>query len=386
MPAPPVRPHRAQARVDLTAVRENAAALVERAAAGAAVMAVVKAEGYGHGMVESARAALNGGATWLGVAALDEALALRDAGLQAPVLAWLTVPGEPLEEALRRRVDLSVGAAWQLDETVAAAREVGAPARVHLKVDTGLGRGGASSAEWPDLLTAAAAAQAEGAVEVVGVWSHFALADDPGSPVIARQVEAFTEALRAAERRGVRPQLRHLANSAATLTLPEAHFDLVRPGLALYGLSPVPQVAGPAEFGLRPAMTLSTRLALAKRVPAGTPVSYGHRYTTSRETTLGLVPLGYADGVPRAGTNVAPLWLAGARRTVAGTVCMDQVVVDVGDHPVAAGDEVVLFGPGDRGEPTAQDWADAVGTISYEIVTRVGARVPRVFHGLEGGP
>jgi alanine racemase len=381
VPVPPVRPLRAQARVDLAAVTANTSALARRAAGGAALMAVVKAEGYGHGMVESARAALAGGATWLGVAALDEALALRDAGLTAPVLAWLTVPGEALAEAVARRVDLSVGACWQLEETVAAAREAGSHARVHLKVDTGLGRGGATAADWPDLLGAVARAQAEGVVEVVGVWSHFAFADEPGSPVIARQVEGFRDAVAAAERSGVRPQLRHLANSAASLTLPEAHFDLVRPGLALYGLSPVPQVGGPEAFGLRPAMTLSTRLALAKRVPAGTAVSYGHRYTTSRETTLGLVPLGYADGIPRAGTNRAPLWVGGARRTVAGTVCMDQVVVDLGDDPVAAGDEVVLFGPGECGEPTAQDWAEATGTISYEIVTRVGARVPRVFTG-----
>jgi alanine racemase len=382
VPVPPVRPARAQALVDLDAVRDNTAALAERAR-GAEVLAVVKAEGYGHGLLECARAALAGGATWLGVAALDEALALRAAGIAAPVLAWLTVPGEPLAEAVEGGIDLNAAAPWQLEECIAAARLAGRPARLHLKADTGLNRGGATPADWPGLVAAARRAEVDGTVEVVGVWSHFALADDPGSPVIAHQVAVFGEAVAVAERAGLRPAYRHLANSAATLTLPEAHFDLVRPGLAVYGLSPVPQVAGPAEYGLRPAMTLSTRVALAKRVPPGSGVSYGHRYHTAAETTLALVPLGYADGVPRAGSGIAPLQLGGRRRVVAGTVCMDQLVVDVGDDPVEAGEEVVLFGPGDDGEPTAQDWADVLGTISYEIVTRVGPRVPRVFRGAQ---
>jgi alanine racemase len=372
------------ARVDLGAIRANVEAL--RAATSAEVLAVVKADGYGHGLLPSARAAVAGGATWLGTALLDEALALRAAGITAPrVLAWLIGPGEAWADALAADVDLSVNAGWALDEVVAAARQAGTTARVHLKVDSGLGRGGAAPADWADLVEAARKAEAEGVVRVVGLWSHLAYADAPGHPTILRQAEVFREAVALAEGAGIDPEVRHLANSAATLTAPEHHFDLVRPGLAVYGLSPVPDVAGPSAYGLRPAMTLAADLVHVKRVPAGSGVSYGHIYTTDRETTLGLVPLGYADGVPRAGGNVGPVLAAGRSRTVAGRVCMDQLVLDLGDDDVAVGDEVVLFGPGDDGAPTAQDWAEATGTISYEIVTRVGPRVPRLYVGIDPG-
>jgi alanine racemase len=372
----------AVARIDLGAIRANVAAL--RSVTAAEVLAVVKADGYGHGLLPSARAAVAGGATWLGTALLDEALELRAAGITEPrVLAWLLGPGEAWAEALAADVDLSVNAGWALDEVVAAARQTGTTARVHLKVDSGLGRGGAALADWPDLVEAARKAEAEGTVRVVGLWSHLAYADAPGHPTIVRQAEVFRHAVAHAEGAGIDPEVRHLANSAATLTAPEHHFDLVRPGLAVYGLSPVPDVAGPSAYGLRPAMTLAADLVHVKRVPAGSGVSYGHIYTTERETTLGLVPLGYADGVPRAGGNLAPVRAAGRTRSVAGRVCMDQFVLDLGDDDVAVGDEVVLFGPGDDGGPTAQDWAEATGTISYEIVTRVGPRVPRVYLGAE---
>lgn len=371
-------PPRAEARIDLAAIRDNVATM--RAGTGAAeLMAVVKSEGYGHGMVASARAALAGGATWLGVAFVEEALALRAAGIDARVLAWLAAPGERWVDALRADIDVSANATWAVEEIAAAAVTAGRTARLHLKADTGLGRAGATPADWPDLVDTARKAEASGAVEVVGIWSHFAYADAPGHPTIARQVATFRDAVGIAERAGLRPDVRHLANSAATLTLPETYFDLVRPGIAVYGLTPVPEQGPPQRYGLRPAMTLAARLALVKRVPAGSGVSYGHRYTTQRETTLGLIPLGYADGIPRAGTNRAPLWAAGRRRTVAGTVCMDQFVVDLDDDDAAAGDEVVLFGPGEHGEPTAEDWAQALGTISYEIVTRIGPRVPRSY-------
>jgi alanine racemase len=366
---------RSEAVVDLDAIRDNVALLRSRTPA--EVMAVVKADGYGHGLLPAARAALTGGAGWLGVAFLEEALALRRAGLTAPVLSWLAVPGEDLAAGVAADVDLSASAPWAIGELAAAARDAGRPARVHLKIDTGLSRAGAPAADWPELVTAAAKAAAAGEVEVVGIWSHFAYADAPGHPTIARQVAEFADAVEVARRLGVDPPLRHLANSAATLTLPAAHFDLVRPGIAVYGLTPVP----PEWHGLTPAMTLRSSVALAKRVPAGSGVSYGHVYTTDRHTRLALVPLGYADGVPRAATSVGPVFLGGRRRTISGRVCMDQFVVDVGDDAVAAGDEVVLFGPGRDGEPTAQDWADATGTISYEIVTRVGARVPRSYRG-----
>jgi alanine racemase len=368
---------RTEARVDLDAIRDNVATL--RAGTSAEVMAVVKADGYGHGLLPAAQAALAGGAGWLGVAFLEEALALRAGGVAAPLLCWLAAPGEDLAAAVAAGVDLSAGAVWTVTEVAAAAHAAGRPARLHLKVDTGLSRGGAAAADWPDLVVAAAKAAAAAEVEIVGIWSHFAHADAPGHPTSAGQLVAYREALALAARLGVVPQVRHLANSAATLTLPAAHFDLVRPGIAVYGLSPVPQESG---FGLVPAMSLRSHVALAKRVPAGAGVSYGHAYTTDRETGLALVPLGYADGVPRAATNCGPVLLGGRRRTISGRVCMDQFVVDVGADDVQAGDEVVLFGPGTAGEPTAQDWADALGTISYEIVTRVGARVPRTHHGL----
>jgi alanine racemase len=365
---------RTEAVVDLSAIRENVARL--KAGTPAEVLAVVKADGYGHGLVQSARAAVAGGAAWLGTAIVDEAVALRAAGLTVPILAWLWTPDEyeVVRRALTDGIDLSVSSQWQLDAVRAAARSAGMTARVHLKVDTGLSRNGSYVADWPELVSAAAKAQASGELTVIGVWSHFAYADEPGHPTIVRQIGAFREALAVAAGAGVEPQLRHLANSAATLTLPEAHFDLVRPGIAVYGLSPV---AG--AHGLTPAMTLRAAVAGVKRVRAGEGVSYGHEYTTARETTLVLVPIGYADGVPRQASNAGPVWVNGARVSIAGRVCMDQIVIDVGDLPVAPGDPVVLFGPGRDGEPTAQDWADAVGTIHYEIVTRIGPRVARVY-------
>lgn len=374
----------AEVHVDLDAIAANVTALRGHAG-GAEVMAVVKADGYGHGLVPSARAALAGGATWLGVAQVDEALALRAAGVDDRLLAWLYAPGADLAAAVAADVDLSVAAPWALDAAVAAARATGRTARLHLKADTGLGRGGATRADWPDLVDAALAAEAGGAVRVAGVWSHYAWADAPDHPTVHRQSAAFAEAVELAERRGARPEVRHLANSAATLTNPDARWDLVRPGIAVYGLSPVPDVAGPERFGLRPAMTLSAQLALVKDVDAGQGVSYGHAYTTDAPTRLGLVPLGYADGVPRHASGSGPVLVAGRRTTVAGRVCMDQFVVDLGpDAAPRAGDDAVLFGPGDAGEPTAQDWADAAGTISYEIVTRVGAHLPRRYTGTPG--
>jgi alanine racemase len=381
LPAP-VPPEAAQAHalIDLNAVRESVATLVRRAGA-AATMAVVKADGYGHGMLPCARAALEAGASWLGVTVIEEALALRAAGIRAPVLAWLVAPGAPVGAAIAAGVDLSAAAPDALAEIAAAAGALGRPARVHLKMDTGLGRGGATAARWPALCEAAAKLAADGRLEVVGVWSHLAFADAPGHPTVVAQVRVFAEGCDLAARHGLRPEVRHLANSAATLVAPQAHFDLVRPGISIYGLSPGPAVGTPTEHGLRPAMSLRGRLILVKRVPAGTGVSYAHRYVTQRETTLGLVPLGYADGVPRAATNTAEVLVAGARRRIAGTVCMDQFVVDLGDDEARAGDEVILFGAGDGGEPTAQDWADALETINYEIVARIGSRVPRIYLG-----
>jgi alanine racemase len=374
------QPHTpAQAIVDLDAIRHNVAVLREKAA-GAQLMAVVKADAYGHGMVPCASAALGAGADWLGVAHAAEALKLRRAGIGARMLCLMSVPGEPWEDVIAAGVDVTAGSTAVLTEITSAAARLGRTARVQLKADTGLSRGGAPPGEWPALVDAALAGQAAGQLRVTGVWSHFACADEPGHPSIHRQLDAFACALNHAEKAGAEPEVRHMANTAAILTLPEAAFDLVRPGGGLYGLSTLP---GGAPPDLRPAMTLRTRLAQVKHVPKGTGVSYGHRHVTSRPATLGLVPVGYADGVPRAASASAQgrvtVSVRGRRWPVAGTVCMDQFVVDFGGEPAACGDEVVLFGPGDAGEPTAQEWGEALGTISYEIVTGIGNRITRVY-------
>jgi alanine racemase len=371
---------RAEVVVDLDAIAANTAALRERVAR--PLMAVVKADGYGHGLLPAARAVLAGGADALGVAVLDEALALRAAGITVPVLAWLNAPGEDYAAALAADIEVSVNAEWGLAEVVDAARATGRTARVHLCADTGLSREGAPPAAWPGLVAAAARAQADGDVSVVGLWSHLAYADAPMHPTIGAQVAVFEEATALARAAGLTEARRHLANSAATVALPGTWYDMVRPGVALYGLDPLG--GDPAEYGLRPAMTVQARVVLTKRVPAGVGVSYGHTYHPAQETTLALVPVGYADGVPRAAGNRAPVLAAGAQRSIAGRVCMDQFVLDVGDDPVAPGDPVVLWGPGADGEPTAQQWADAVGTIHYELVTRVGGRFRRRYVGTAG--
>jgi len=357
--------------VDLGAIRDNVARL-QRHVGDVQVMAVVKADGYGHGMVPAARAAVEGGASWLGVAFLEEALALRAAGVTQRVLAWLYTPSEDLVPAITADVDLGVYSVDELARVVAAAEQAGRQARVQLKVDTGLSRGGCLAGDWPELVEAAAKAQAGGAVDVSGIWSHLASSEEgPRHSANQEQKAAFTEALRVAEE--LQPEVRHLANSAALLTDAATHHDLVRAGAAIYGLVPAPAFG---DFGLRPAMTLRAEVAMTKRVPAGSGVSYRHRYTTSAETTLALIPLGYGDGVPRNATNAVPLCIKGKRYTVAGAVAMDQLVVDVGDADVRPGDEVVLFG---AGGPSALEWAEATGTIDYEIVTRIGARVPREY-------
>ncbi|MGY1837918.1 MULTISPECIES: alanine racemase [unclassified Modestobacter] len=371
---------RAEVVVDLDAIAANTAVLRERVSR--PLMAVVKADGYGHGLVPAARAALAGGADALGVTVLEEALALRAAGVTAPLLSWQHGPGEDYAAALEADVELSVNAEWALAELVDAARATGRTARVQLFADTGLSREGATPAAWPGLVAAAARAQADGEMVVTGLWSHLAYADAPTHPTIGRQVRVFEEAVALARAAGLTDARRHLANSAATIALPETWFDMVRPGVAVYGLDPLG--GDPAQYGLRPAMTVRARIALTKRVPAGAGVSYGHTYATAGETTLALVPVGYADGVPRAAGNRAPVLAAGAQRTIAGRVCMDQFVLDVGDAPVEPGDHVVLWGPGTDGEPTAQDWADALDTIHYELVTRVGGRFTRRHVGTAG--
>lgn len=388
MPAAETSAFPARAIIDLDAIAGNVARLRE-AAPNAQVMAVVKADAYGHGLVPSARAALAGGASWLGVAQLTEAVRLREAGVTAPrLLSWLFAPGPHTHAALAHAIDLdidlSAGSDSALEAIAAAARTAGRPARVHLKVDTGLARGGAFLEPWTALLRRALDLESAGVVVVVGVWSHLATAEDVPSPVTDAQVAVFREAIGRAERAGADLEVRHLANSAGTFAAPDLHFDLVRPGLAVFGLSPLPHRTA-AELGLTPAMRLEADIMLVKDAPAGQGVSYGHTYTTPRDTVLADLPLGYADGIPRHASGAGPVHIGGRRRQVAGRVCMDQFVVDLdGDSSVRAGDTAILWGSGRDGEPTAADWAAASGTISYEIVTRLGARVPRVYTGSAG--
>jgi alanine racemase len=294
-------------------------------------------------------------------------------------MCWLWTPGGPWREAVEADLDLGISGLWALREAMEAARAAGRTARVQLKADTGLGRNGCQPADWAELVAEARRAETDGLVTVTGLWSHFACADEPGHPSIAAQLTVFREMLAHAETAGLRPEVRHIANSPATLTLPESHFDLVRTGIATYGISPSPELGTSGDLGLRPVMTLWASLALVKHVPAGHGVSYGHHYVTDGDTTLGLVPVGYADGIPRHASGTGPVLVGGKWRTVAGRVAMDQFAVDLGGDEPRVGERAVLFGPGDHGEPTAEDWARAAGTIAYEIVTRIGTRVPRVY-------
>ncbi|MEX0914020.1 MAG: alanine racemase [Demequina sp.] len=354
--------------VDTEAIRSNIEVLGGYAGA-AQVMAVVKADAYGHGLVPVAQAARAGGATWLGVAQPQEALALRENGDTGRVLTWLYGAEVDAMALVTRDIDVSVNSGSVLTQVAQAAAQARVTARVHVCVDTGLGREGVMMADLPALLDGVERVQAQGHIEVVGLWSHLAWADAPGHPTIDAQAEVFREARALVESRGIHVDVAHLANSAATLTRPDLHFDLVRPGIAVYGLPPVEDPDG-ASFSLRPAMTVRSTVALVKDVDAGQGVSYGHEYVASAPTRLALIPAGYADGIFRSVGNRAEVSIKGDRYPVRGRVCMDQFVVEVGrESSVREGDEVTLIGPDG---PTAAEWAHAAGTIDYEVVCRFG--------------
>lgn len=367
----------AEAVVDLDAVAHNVRVLAGHAGS-AQVMAVVKADGYGHGAVPVARAAMAAGATELGVATVDEALALRSGGITAPVLAWLHRPGADFAPALAADVQIAVSSARQLAELLDAVHRTGRTATVTVKVDTGMNRNGVGMADYPALLSALRRAVADGAVALRGLMSHLACADEPENPANDVQAHRFSDLLTQARGQGVRYEVAHLANSAATLTRPDLAHDMVRTGIAVYGLNPVPALG---DTGLVPAMTLKTTVVLVRPIRAGEGVSYGHTWVAEADTTLALLPIGYADGVFRALSGRFEVWINGKRRRSAGRVCMDQFAVDLGPGPVdvSAGDEAILFGPGNRGEPTAQDWADVLGTVHYEVVTGPRGRVTRTY-------
>jgi alanine racemase len=371
----------AEAVVDLGAIAHNVRLLCEHAGP-AQVMAVVKADGYGHGATPVARAALAAGAAELGVATVDEALALRADGITAPVLAWLHPPGIDFGPALLADVEIAVSSVRQLDELLDATRRTGRTATVSVKVDTGLNRNGVLAAQFPSMLTALRQAVAEGAIRLRALMSHMVYADQPGNSINDVQAQRFSEMLAHAREAGVRFEIAHLSNSSATMSRPDLAFDMVRPGIAVYGLSPVPERG---DLGLLPAMTVKCAVALVKPVRAGEGVSYAHTWIAERDTTVALLPVGYADGVFRSLGGRLDVLINGRRRPGVGRICMDQFLVDLGPGQVdvAEGDEAILFGPGTRGEPTAQDWADLIGTIHYEVVTSPRGRITRTYREAE---
>ncbi len=366
------------AEVDLGAIAANVRALKGQAAA--RVMAVVKADGYGHGLVPSARAALAGGAEWLGVALVEEGAALRVAGVGVPILVLTEPPVAAIDALLDAGLTPAVYSRTFIEALDARVRERGAePAAVHLKLDTGMRRVGVLQSEWEDAIRQVRDAPG---LRLEGLWSHLAVADEPGHPFTAVQAAEFRRGLALAERMGARPDLAHLVNSAGTLLLHAEHHDMVRAGIAIYGLQPAPGLSH--DVPLRPAMSWYGRLSLVKRLAPGEAVSYGLRWSAPRATTVGTVAAGYADGVRRGLSNRGRVLVRGRPRPIVGTVCMDQFLIDAGDDIVEAGDEVVLIGEQGGERVTADDWAALLDTINYEIVCGVGVRVPRVHVGGEG--
>ena len=400
------RDYPSSAAVDLAAIRHNLGVL-RAAAPGALQLATVKANAYGHGLLPVARAALDGGADWLGVAQLAEAFTLRrgldEAGVaraEAPILAWISTSSSDFAAAIEADIDLSVSWTWVLADICAAARQVGRPARVHVKVDTGMSRAGSTLADLPALASALRMAVDDGLVDVVGAWSHMSRADDPseaGNASTASHVRIFDEGLAILADAGVTPRIRHLSATSGILWHPEAHYDMVRAGIGLYGLSPDPAVATAEQLGLIPALELRAPLTSVKVIEEGTPASYGGTWVAPTRRWIGLVPLGYGDGILRAVSNRARVVVHTAsgpfNAPIVGRVCMDQFMVDLGraegspgtptarsgQAPAAPGDIATLFGSGSGGEALADDWAQAAGTINYEIVTHLGAHIPRIY-------
>lgn len=372
---------RAFAEIDLGALKSNVALLRERAG-GARLLAVVKADAYGHGLIACSKAALEGGAQWLGVALLEEALAIRSAGIKARTIAWLTPLGSDFDSAIREDIDLSIPTREHLKAIIASGRKVGVRPRVHLEIDTGMSRGGVidNSSDFKALVADLADASSKDLVEVSGAWTHFARADEPTEAMNDEQLARFDRALDEIFASGLSIPIHHIANSAATLSNDRAKYSMMRAGIAIYGLSPdVDQMGDSKALGLKPVMTLKAQLQLVKDVPAGSTVGYGATAVVERDTKLGVVAMGYGDGIPRNTDFSAGVFVAGKRAPLIGRVSMDQFVVDLGKESSAqTGDLVIVFGGGATGEYTADDWARAAGTIGYEIVTRIGPRVPRI--------
>ena len=370
--------NRASAEVNLSAIADNLKLIKSKT--DAQVLAVVKADAYGHGLIQVGKAATDAGADWLGTALLEEGIALRNSGIKIPIISWLTPLGEDFKTAIDLNLDLSISSVELLSEIIAAGKSVKKIPRVHIEVDTGMSRGGVGD-DWQIFVDHLIKALKSNEINVVGIWSHFARADEPDEKMNKEQLSTFEDRIKSLATAGVSPEFIHIANSAASLTNKGSHKNIIRWGIGLYGLSPDINNLGDSKLlKLKPAMKLKAKLHLVKTVKAGASVGYGGTAITKSDTKLGVVTLGYADGIPRNANNLAGVFAAGMRAPLIGRVSMDQFVVDLGINSLAkTGDEVIVFGDGGSGEYTADEWAKASGTINYEIVTRIGSRVPRLY-------
>ncbi len=368
------------ATIDLAAIAHNVGVL--RATSGTGVIAVVKADAYGHGAVPVARAALAAGARELGVAHITEALELRQAGIDAHITSWLHTPSTDFAAAVAAGIDIAVSSPRQLAAVVKAAGEAGVTTTVTVKVDTGLNRSGVAVDEWDSMAVALAKAQAQESITLRAIMTHLVRGDEPDHPLNSQQAERLDDAAADLARLGAPPQLMHLANSPAALVRPDLSRDLVRPGIALYGRTPLPDRG---DFGLIPAMTLTGEISLVKKVAQGQGVSYSHTWIAPCDTVVAVIPAGYADGVPRVLSGRFEVLVNGRSFPAIGRVYMDQFVIDLGPDGggVTEGDVAELFGRGDRGGATAADWADATGTIDYEILSAIRGRTVRRYIGGE---
>ena len=369
---------RASAEINLSAIADNLKLI--KGKTNAQVLAVVKADAYGHGLIQVGKAAESAGANWLGTALLEEGIALRNSGIKVPIISWLTPLGEDFKTAINLDIDLSISSIELLTEVIAAGKVVKKIPRVHIEVDTGMSRGGVGD-DWQLFLTELSKTVKANEINIIGIWSHFARADEPGQVMNQAQLNTFEDRIKSASDVGIKPEFIHIANSAAALTNNSAHNNIIRWGIGLYGLSPdIDNLGDSKSLKLKPAMRLKAKLHLVKTVKAGVSVGYGGTAITKSDTKLGVVTLGYADGVPRNANNLAGVFVDGKRAPLIGRVSMDQFVVDLGINSSAkTGDEVIVFGDGSSGEYTADEWAKASGTINYEIVTRIGSRVPRIY-------
>ena len=369
---------RASAEISLLAIADNLKLIKSKT--NAQVLAVVKADAYGHGLIQVGKAAESVGADWLGTALLEEGITLRNSGIKIPIISWLTPLGEDFKAAINLDIDLSISSIELLTEVISAGKSVKKIPRIHVEVDTGMSRGGVGD-DWQLFLNELSKAVAANEINIAGIWSHFARADEPDEVMNKEQLAVFEDRIKSASAAGIKAEFIHISNSAASLTNKSAHKNIIRWGIGLYGLSPdLNNLGNSKALNLKPAMRLKAKLHLVKVVKAGVSVGYGGTAITKSDTKLGVVTLGYADGIPRNANNLAGVFVAGKRAPIIGRVSMDQFVVDLGINSLAkTGDEVIVFGDGLGGEYTVDEWAKASGTINYEIVTRIGSRVPRIY-------